>query len=206
MKQLDKIMLIAIEGCIGAGKSTVAEGLAAYRKSDTLFESFEDNPFLSDFYKNPKAFATETEFTFLLLHFHQLKKRLDVIGQNELIADFHLGKDLIFADLNFYESEIKRVFNDLFELLQEQLPEPALIICLSASTNLIIERIRKRKRNVELEIDPDYYAKVNAEYEKFFVQYEGRKLLISMDEWDFVNKPELFHKLSIAVDDQLKPK
>src|SRR5260221_13405753 len=105
-------MLIAIEGCIGAGKSTVAGGLAAYRKSETLFESFESNPFLPDFYQNPAAFAIETEFAFLLIHFHQLKNRIDSISRGELIADFHLGKDLVFAELNLPEFRIKRIFND----------------------------------------------------------------------------------------------
>ena len=68
-------MLIVVEGCVGAGKSTVAKGLAAFRRSALLLEDFESNPFLRAFYDDPIGNATETEFAFLLLHFHQLKSQ-----------------------------------------------------------------------------------------------------------------------------------
>jgi len=199
-------MFIAIEGCIGAGKTTVAKGLAAFRRSDTLFESFESNPFLPDFYQNPSAFATETEFTFLLLHFHQLKTRIGAGAPRELITDFHLGKDLLYAGLNLHSPRLERIFQDLYEALQEQLPKPDLLICLSAKTDLIIGRIGERQRDFELEINPDYYAKVNAEYEKLFAHYMGRKMMVSMDEWDFVKNPALFQTLSQSADKHLNLK
>jgi hypothetical protein len=69
------LMLIAVEGCVGSGKSTVARGLASLRGSTLLLEDFESNPFLRDFYADPAANALETEISFLLLHYHQLKSR-----------------------------------------------------------------------------------------------------------------------------------
>src|SRR5207244_1516825 len=94
------LCLIVIEGCVGSGKSTVAKGLAACRSSQLLLEDFETIPFLRAFYEDPVGNATETEFAFLLLHFHQLKSQADVALRSEVITDFHLGKDLLYADLN----------------------------------------------------------------------------------------------------------
>lgn len=199
-------MLIVVEGCIGAGKSIVAKGLAQKRKSAALFEQFESNPFLSAFYEDPVAHATETEFAFLLLHFHQLKVQRHAILRDETIADFHLGKDLLYANLNLNDSKARQLFSDLFELLSSQVPQPALMICLSASTELLVERIRERNRDMEMKLDSSYYAKINAAYEKFFRETSFRKIKISMDEWDFVGKPALFEKLSILIDEQLQPK
>jgi hypothetical protein len=197
-------MLIAVEGCIGAGKSTIAQGLAALRKSDVLLESFESNPFLADFYDDPDDYAVETEFTFLLLHFHQLKSQKEVALSGELVADFHLGKDLVYADLNLKDSTAKKIFIDLHDFLKQEVPEPAVMLFLSASTDLIIERIRKRHRDFEMKIDSDYYAKINTAYEGYFLKYPGQKLKIPMDKWDFVQKPELFQKISQLLDDELK--
>src|SRR5438552_6480349 len=184
-------MLIAIEGCVGVGKSTVAKGLASCRGSKLLLEDFESNPFLRAFYEDPIHNATETEFAFLLLHFHQLKSEIDAASSSEVIADFHLGKDLLYADLNLEDARAKRLFRKLYDLCLEKTPRPALIILLSATTDLLVERIRARKRPFELEIDSGYYGSVNTAYEEYFVQYSGKKLRIPMDEWDFVKDPAL---------------
>jgi deoxyguanosine kinase len=197
-------MFIAVEGCVGVGKSTVAEGLAAYRHSEALLESFEKNPFLPAFYQDPLTHATETEFTFLCLHFHQLKRWSKDFSNGELIADFHLGKDLLYAELNLKDARVLRVFKQLHKLLNRGVPKPTILVCLSASTTLVVDRIRNRKRGSELEIDPVYYAKLNARYEKFFAQYRGRKLKISMDEWDFVKMPDMYRRLSHSIDKQIK--
>lgn len=196
-------MLIAIEGCLGAGKSTVAKGLAAYRNSELLLEEFELNPFLRAFYKDPVVNATETEFAFLLLHFHQLKSLVDVASKSEVITDFHLGKDILYADLNLTDTRARHLFGKLYDLCVEKTPLPALMIFLSAPTELLVERIRRRERDFEVDVDPRYYAAVNASYEHFFIRYAGRKLRIPMNEWDFVNDTSLYNSLSSMVDEEL---
>lgn len=196
-------MLVVVEGCIGAGKTTIASNLAAHRKSEVLLESFESNPFLPAFYQDPVAHATETEFTFLLLHFHQLKNHTETVLKRELISDFHLGKDLLYANLNLGDTRTHRIFGELYEVLVEQLPKPMLMICLSASTELLLDRIRQRSRDIELKTEPAYFARINAAYEDFFARYAGPKLKIPMDEWDFVRTPDLYQKLSLLVDEQL---
>jgi deoxyguanosine kinase len=197
-------MLIVIEGCVGAGKTTVAKGLAARRNSMLLLENFELNPFLRSFYKDPTANATETELAFLLLHYHQLRNHIDTSSaNNEIIADFHLGKDLLYADLNLRQEKVRNIFTELYELFLDQTPSPTLLVFLSSSTELIVERIRKRNRDFELEIDSGYYAQVNSAYEEFFTRYAGRKLRVSMDECDFVKDPNLFAELALRVDGAL---
>ena len=80
------------------------------------------------------------------------------------------------------------------------------MIFLSATTDLLVERIRAGKRDFELEIDPAYYGLVNAAYEEYFTRYPGKKLRIPMDEWDFVNNPELYKRLASLVDGELNSK
>lgn len=203
-KDSPRAMLIVVEGCVGVGKSTVAKGLAAYRSSAALLEAFESNPFLRAFYEDPVGNALETEFAFLLLHFHQLKGQINAVGKSEVIADFHLGKDLLYAELNIADARTRRAFMDLYSLLLERVPKETLMVCLSATTDLLLERIRRRKRDFEIEIDGGYFAKINAKYEEFYTIYPGRKLRISMNDWDFIKNPGLFDKLSLLVDEELK--
>lgn len=195
-------MLIAIEGCIGAGKSTIAKGLAEYRKSDLLLERFEEHPFLKLFYGNPSETATETEIAFLLLHYSQLRS-LNCSAQREIVADFHLSKDLLYAELNLTDSRAKTGFLQLYEFFAERVPSPTLLVYLSARTDLILERIRQRDRDFEAAVDPAYYARVNDAYDKLFVRYPGKKLSIPMEKWDFVKRPVLYQQLSALIDSQL---
>lgn len=199
-------MLIAIEGCLGAGKTTVAKGLAGYRKSDLLLENFEANPFLQAFYEDPIGNALETEFAFLLLHYHQLKGHAKLASKSEVIADFHLGKDLLYADLNLKDEHARRLFDDLYKLCLHKTPHPALLVFLSATTELVVDRIRGRNRAYELEIDPAYYATVNEAYEELFDGYSGNKLRVSMEEWDFVKEPALYDRLALLIDTALQNK
>ena len=196
-------MLIAIEGCLGVGKSTVARGLASFRGSGVLLEDFESNPFLRAFYQDPTGTAMETEFAFLLLHFHQLKTNAQNIGKGEIVSDFHLGKDLIYADLNLPDPRARKTFGDLYTLCLEKAPIPDLLVLLSSTDDLLIKRIRERDRDFEQQIDANYYASINAAYEEFFSRYEGRKISISMNDWDFVKVPELYSTLSKLVDREL---
>lgn len=197
-------MFIALEGCVGAGKSTVATGLAAHRDSTLLLEQFEQNPFLSAFYEDSVKYATETEFMFLLLHYHQLKRHVSNRNGRELISDFHLGKDLLYARLNFENPVTISQFENLFDLLNEQVPQPDLLIGLSAPTELIIDRIRQRDRRFELKVEPSYYDRINSLYQNFFESYSGRKLILSMVEWDFVENPDLYDNLSKRIDAELQ--
>jgi deoxyadenosine/deoxycytidine kinase len=195
-------VLIAIEGCVGAGKSTIVEGLAQLRGSETLFEDFELNPFLSRFYEDPSAHALETEFAFLLIHYHQLK-RCSREKTREVISDFSIAKDLVYADVNLDDPKARKAFQEVYELLLRDIVRPALVIYLAASDTLLLERIRARNRSFEQQVDPSYYVRLNAAFDAFFEHYDGPKLRVNMDESDFVDDPTLFSTLSDSIDEVL---
>jgi len=195
-------MLIVVEGCVGAGKSTVSAGLAHYRESKVLLEHYEANPFLKAFYQNPELYAMETEFAFLLIHTHQLKK-LVASPAEEVITDFYIDKDSLYAQLNLHDSSVLSLFQGMFNVCVNQVPRPDMMICLSASKALIRSRIVERHREFELEVDPEYFDRVNEVYDEFFDSYEGKKLRVSMDEWDFVSNPSLFESLSRQLDEEI---
>jgi deoxyguanosine kinase len=199
-------MFIAIEGCFGVGKTTVANGLALRRNSKVLLEDFESNPFLRSFYENPVENAFETEFAFLLQHFHQLKGEIHIVEKSEVIADFHLGKDILYADLNLGDSRAKHLFGELYQLCMGKVPRPGLLIFLSATTELLVERIRSRKRDFESQVDFKYCDAVNTAYEELFRQHPGKKLRVEMDEWDFVKDETLYERLATLVDRELDTK
>ena len=119
---------------------------------------------------------------------------------------FTLGKDLVYAALNLKDVRAHRLFTQLYGLCSERTPEPTLMICLSATTELLVQRIGARKRDFELKIDPAYFEAVNAAYEEYFRRFAGRKLRISMDDWDFVKEPLLYKQLNSIIDRELNIK
>ena len=192
-------MLISIEGCIGVGKSTVARGLATHRKSEVLLEDFGSNPFLSSFSVNPAANAVETEFGFLLLHFHQLKQFRH--HAREIIADFHLGKDLIYAELNLPDARWRQSFERLYGLCESEAESPGLLIYLAGEIDLVMARIEGRGRDIELKLPVAYYESVNDAYETYYQVYRGKKLRRPMAEWDFIRDPLRYRDLSALADE-----
>ena len=195
-------MHIAIEGCVGAGKSTVVEGLSRFRGSEPLFENFELNPFLTYFYDDPAAYALETEFAFLLIHYHQLK-RCSAGNTDEVISDFSLAKDLVYADLNLNDPKARTAFQEAYDLFSRKISTPDVTVCLKASDALMLERIRSRNRPFEQRVDPSYFVRLNAAFGAFFDEYEGSELCVNMDESDFVGDPMHFRSLSNQIDEIL---
>lgn len=196
-------MLISIDGCVGIGKTTIAKGLASFRGSSVLLESFELNPFLREFYENPAGTALEAEFSFLLLHFHQLKSVAATVATSEVVADFHLGKDLLYADLNLRDERARRLFQELYDFCRPAVPKPEILVFLSGPTPLIVERIRSRQRDFELKIDPEYYGAINAAYEQSYCAYSGNKLRLDMNEWDFTKDHSLYGALDELISREL---
>src|SRR5437016_3656245 len=194
--------LIAIEGCTGAGKTTIARGLAGVRHSKLLIEDFSAVPFLEEFYRDPVGCALETEFAFLLQHYHQL--RLAAREAGEFVSDFTFVKDLIFADMNIDDAAERAAFSNLHQLLSQRLPATRLTVFVSASDELILSRIEERGRSFELEADPSYYQRLNRGFEDFFASYAGAVFRLSADEMDFCRDPELFRWLSAEVDARLE--
>lgn len=189
---------IAIEGCIGVGKTTLATKLAAFRKSALVLEEFEKNPFLVDFYRDPAGNVFETEMQFLLLHYHQLKGLSG--SAQESITDFTFAKDLIFGNLNFRVESEKKIFVHLYEFLLPRLSVPDVVIYLKGSDDLIIDRIRKRKRSIEQTIDEEYYKKLKRAYDGVFLRNTSNVHVIDADHFDCINDPTALGKISSVID------
>ena len=188
---------IAVEGCVGVGKTTLATRLASARKSTLVLEEFEKNPFLEEFYSNPTENVFETEMQFLLLHYHQLKR---LSKTRETITDFTFIKDIVFAETNIIDMAEKEMFIELYQFLLARLPKPDLIIYLKGSEDLIIERIRRRNRTNELKTDVAYFKKLKRAYDAFFSSYEGRIHFIDAEHFDFLNSPHVLDEVCKIID------
>jgi deoxyadenosine/deoxycytidine kinase len=181
---------IAIEGSIGVGKTSLVEALASRFDTAKVLESIE-NPFLVDFYNDRPGAAFQAQLFFLLSRYRQLVD----LAQKDLfsrlvITDYILEKDKIFAYLNLTDDELI-IYDKLFSLLEENVPRPDLVIYLQAGTEVLMERIRKRRREFETNISEKYIAEVNRSYNHYFFHYDTTPLLVvNTSEIDFVNREE----------------
>ena len=166
---------IAIEGAIGVGKTTLAKTISNTMKCQTLFEDYTDNPFLKKFYDENQINSFSTQLYFLLKRIEQSEKinRTD----DMLISDFYFGKDELFAKLNLSQLEFE-MYNSIRNKLNFTPPIPDLIIYLQASTDILIERIKKRGLDVEKHIKKIYIESVNDLYMKHFHEYTSSPVLI----------------------------
>ncbi len=181
---------IAIEGAIGVGKTSLVDALAARFDSAKVLESIE-NPFLVDFYNDRPGAAFQAQLFFLLSRYRQLSElaQKDLFSQT-VIADYVLEKDKIFAYLTLTDDELI-IYDKLFSLLEENVPRPDLVIYLQAGTDVLMERIRKRKRDYEANISEKYIAEVNRSYNHYFFHYDATPLLVvNTSDIDFVHREE----------------
>ena len=166
---------IAIEGAIGVGKTTLAKTISNTMKCQTLFEDYTDNPFLKKFYDDNQTNSFSTQLYFLLKRIEQSEKINRTNGM--LISDFYFGKDELFAKLNLSEIEFE-MYNSIRNKLNFIPPIPDLIIYLQASTDILIERIKKRGLDAEKHIKKKYIESVNDLYMKHFHEYTSSPVLI----------------------------
>ena len=166
---------IAIEGAIGVGKTTLAKTISNTMKCQTLFEDYTDNPFLKKFYDDNQTNSFSTQLYFLLKRIEQSEKINRTNGM--LISDFYFGKDELFAKLNLSEIEFE-MYNSIRNKLNFIPPIPDLIIYLQASTDILIERIKKRGLDAEKQIKKKYIESVNDLYMRHFHEYTSSPVLI----------------------------
>ena len=166
---------IAIEGAIGVGKTTLAKTISNTMKCQTLFEDYIDNPFLKKFYDENQSNSFSTQLYFLLKRIDQSEK---INRTNDmLISDFYFGKDELFAKLNLSELEFE-MYSSIRQKLNFIPPLPDLIIYLQASTDILIERIKKRGLDTEKNMKKKYIESVNDLYMKHFHEYTSSPVLI----------------------------
>ncbi|HEY4485075.1 MAG TPA: deoxynucleoside kinase [Nitrospiria bacterium] len=180
---------LVIEGPIGVGKTTLAKLLARELNGRIIMERAEDNPFLVDFYRDPKRFAFQTQIFFLLSRHRQLQEMSQMdLFERTTITDYFFPKDRIFASINLAEGE-KALYDQIYFLLNPTVPRPDLVIYLQADTEVLLERIRGRGLEYERQITPDYLDALNEGYNEFFFQYTDSPLLVvQTTDIDFVNR------------------
>lgn len=169
---------IAVEGCIGVGKTTLARNLAQLFNYETLFEQPEQNPFLERFYRDPKSTALPTQLFFLFQRANQIQslRQSDLFAPSR-VADFLLDKDQLFARVTLDDDEFA-IYRQVYEKLLIDAPQPDLVIYLQAPLNVLSERIRQRGVAAEQHISQEYLQALNDAYTEFFHYYDGAPLLI----------------------------
>ena len=166
---------IAIEGAIGVGKTTLAKKISDTVKCETLFEDYITNPFLKEFYDHNQSNSFTTQVYFLLRRIEQSMEVKDI--ENLLVSDFYFGKDELFAKLNLTPIEYA-MYQEMRKKLDFKPPIPDLIIYLQASTDILLDRIKKRDLDIERNIKKKYIDSVNEIYMKHFHEYNASPVLI----------------------------
>jgi deoxyadenosine/deoxycytidine kinase len=187
---------IVIEGPIGVGKTSLAMLLAKEFNARCILEKPEENPFLPHFYRDRKKYAFQTQIFFLLNRFQQQKEisQLDLFNQITL-CDYLFAKDRIFASLNLDNHELA-LYEQIFQLLNGQIPSPDLVIFLQARPEVLLHRIKSRNVTYEKEIDLEYLKTLTEGYNYYFFHYDQTPLLVvNTSEIDFVNRKEDFDQL-----------
>jgi len=182
---------IAIEGVIGVGKTSLSHILAKRLGARIVLEKFEENPFLSDFYKDRDRYAFQTQIFFLLSRYRQQMElfQTELFHQN-LVTDYLFIKDKLFAYLNLNEKELM-LYDQMLSLLIRQIPKPDLVIYLQADTDRLLKNISFRGRDYEKNMDKEYIEALNQMYNQYFFRYnESPLLIINTTEIDFVHNEE----------------
>ncbi len=182
---------IVTEGPIGVGKTSLTSLLAGELSARLILERAEDNPFLTDFYKDPPRYRFQTQTFFLLNRFAQQEEMLQPdLFTRIAISDYLFAKDRIFAYLNLDDHELA-LYEQIYKILEPKVAKPDLVIFLQADTDTLLRRIKQRGRSFEKDVDRDYIAAVNEAYNQYFFHYSETPLLvINTSDIDFVNRRE----------------
>jgi deoxyadenosine/deoxycytidine kinase len=198
---------IAIEGNIGAGKTTFSKMLSEDLDSKLILERFEENPFLERFYEDPQSHGFSVELAFVADRFKQLK---DVLGSRNLfrqqvVSDYNFDKSLIFAKANLPASEFS-LFRTMFKLMSEQIPQPEVIAILDPGLEKVKQQIIERGRSYEQDMPKGYLEKIDKGYKSHYRHHRGsRVLFIDTTDIDFVSSQEDYDKIKVCIFTPRKP-
>ncbi len=178
---------IAVEGLIGVGKTALARRLATEFGARLLLEQVEENPFLRKFYEDPERHAFQTQLFFLLERYRRQRElgQLELFSQG-IVADYLFAKDGIFAAVTLGADEIQ-LYQQIFQMLDQRLPRPDLVIYLEARPEVLLRRLRKRDRDFERGITPEYLERLTEAFRDYFHRYtEAPLLVVNCSDIDFV--------------------
>ena len=200
-----KHQFIAIEGNIGAGKTTLTHLLAQQYNAKTVLEEFAENPFLTKFYENPRQYAFPLELFFLAERFKQqqdLIKNGDLF-QQVIVSDYMFTKCLLFAKANLPEEEF-RLYQKMFDVFHQQLTPPDILIYLHAPVNRLQSNIKKRNRKFEQSIPDEYLFKIQETYTSYIKQHNIRTIFVDASNADFLYNEAHLKVITDALDKDLE--
>jgi len=201
-----KYNFITIEGCIGAGKTTLAQKLASDFNGKLILEEFEGNPFLPKFYEDPERHAFSVELYFMAERFKHLKRLLSEgdIFKTFTVSDFLFQKSLIFANNNLKEDEAK-LYRMLFDIINLSLPKPDIVLYLYAPVEVLQQRIKRRGRDFEKNISSDYLEKIQQAYMEYFkMQTHSRIVLLNTTALNFADSDADYQKVVEVLNDDFE--
>jgi len=188
---------IAIEGNIGAGKTSLTNLLSDDFNAKMVLERYADNPFLPKFYENEERYAFPLEMSFLADRYHQLTDDLAQFDlfKSFIISDYYIFKSLIFAQVTLPPEEFS-LYRKMFDIMYKEITKPDLYIYLYQNTTRLLENIKKRGREYEQNISAEYLQKIHNGYANFTQTEKNLNvLIIDVSEMDFVNNPKDYHKI-----------
>ena len=193
----DKYNYIAIEGNIGAGKTTLSNMLAQDYNAKQVLERFADNPFLPKFYEDNDRFAFPLEMSFLADRYQQLTDDLAQFDlfKSFIISDYYIFKSLIFAQVTLAYDEYS-LYRRMFDIMYNEITKPDLYIYLYQNTERLLENIKKRGRDYEQNISGEYLQKIHKGYTNF-IQSEStlNTIIIDVSELDFVENKTYYQSI-----------
>ena len=196
---------IAVEGNIGAGKTTLSQLLSQHYNAKLMLEEFAENPFLTKFYENPKQYAFPLELFFLAERFKQqqdLIKTADLF-QSVTISDYLFTKCLLFAKVNLPEEEY-RLYQKMYDVFSQQLTQPDVLIYLHAPVNKLQSNIKKRNRKFEQSIPDEYLFKLQETYTSYIKQHNIKTIFVDASNADFLYNEAHFKLITDALEKDLE--
>ncbi|MEG1555571.1 MAG: deoxynucleoside kinase [Bacteroidales bacterium] len=192
---------IVIEGCIGAGKTTLAEMFAEDFNAELILERFADNCFLPQFYKDPVHYSFPVEMTFLVDRYQQLKTLLSQrdLFKDLVIGDYFIDKCIIFSKNNLQMDEYN-LYSKVYEIISSFLPKPDLLIYLYNSAEKLLQNIAVRGREYEKNITADYLNNIQDSYMIYLKQHANIPILVvEANQLDFVKNSDDYRKIKDLV-------
>ena len=202
-----KYNFVTIEGCIGAGKTTLATKLAERFGGKLILEQFEDNPFLPQFYEDPERHAFPVELYFMAERFQHLKRLLSEADMftSFTVADFLFQKSLIFANENLNENEAK-LYRMLFDMINTNLPKPDIVLYLYAPVEKLLANIKRRGRDYEQNITAEYLENIQQAYLSYFkLQTGNRVVLLDIKDLNIADNEADFDKVVALLQQDFTP-
>ncbi|MBX3621196.1 MAG: deoxynucleoside kinase [Rhizobacter sp.] len=179
---LERFRHIAIEGPIGAGKSSLARRLASHLGAELMLERADENPYLERFYADVPGYAFQTQVFFLFQRMRQVRDLAQPgMFSQAVVSDFMLAKDSLFARMNLSDEEY-HLYQQMYAQVSNQLPQPDLVIWLQATPATLMQRIRQRGIVMEQRISADYLQKLCDAYADYFERFDAAPLMVVNSE------------------------